>query len=105
MPLLAPIVSAILSGLAWLFRNRIGQWIVAALAWMGLAWATTEFAVDPWLDLLEQHVSGVGGGQLGATALQWFGVLKFDKCCTMIASAVVTKFGMESARAFLVKRS
>lgn len=104
MPFLAPLISGLLTGLAWLFRNRIGQWIVAALAWAGLAFATQTFAVEPWLDLLEQRAGNVGSGQLAQVALQWFGVMQFDKICTMAASAVVARFGMDSARAFLVKR-
>jgi hypothetical protein len=103
MPLLAPLLEALLTGLAWLFRNRIGQWIMAALAWFGISWGTYHFAVQPWLNMLQSHVTGIGGGEWGAVAAQWVGVLNFDKACTMVGSAVAAKYGLQSAKAFLVK--
>ncbi|WP_374013972.1 DUF2523 family protein [Pseudoxanthomonas koreensis] len=107
MPFLAPILSALLTGLAWLFRNRIGQWVTAALVWMGLAWATNEFAVQPWIDSLETSMTpgAIGGGDLAAVAIAWIGVLRFDVACTMIASAVAAKFAVGAAKAFLVRRT
>lgn len=92
MPML---VGWLLSGLAWLFRSQLGQFIVAAMAWLGLSFAASEFAVEPLLEALQFHVQAVGGaGPYAAAALAWFGVLKFDIACTMIASAVALKFGM-----------
>lgn len=104
MPFFAPLISGLLTGLGWLFRNRIGQWVTGAMVWAGLAWATHEFAVEPWMDLLEQKAGQVGSGQLAQAALQWFGLLQFDTACTMLASAVAAKFAVGQARAFLVKR-
>lgn len=103
----APLVSALTSGFAWLFRNRLGQWLAAALAWMGLAWATNKFAVQPWVDAMHAHLqtSGVGGGEVGAAMIEYLGLLNFFKACSMIASAVTAKFAANAARAFLVKKT
>lgn len=98
------LVGSLLSGLAALFRSRIGEWFAAALLFFGLSWATHKFVVDPWLDQLQTGVDGVGGGDLGAAAAAWFGVLQFDVACTMIASAVVAKYTSDAAKAFLVKK-
>lgn len=106
-PVVAPIMGGLLSGLAWLFRNRLGQWITAAMVWMGLAWATSEFLVQPWVDELEAAMTpgAISGGDLGAVAVQWMGLLRFDDAATMIASAVVAKYATDAARAFLVKKT
>lgn len=107
MPALAPLLSGLVTALSWLFRNRIGQWVAAALVWLGLSWATKEFAVDPWINQLEASMQpgAIGGGNLAEAAVAWIGVLRFDDACTMIASAVVAKFAVGAAKAFLVKRA
>lgn len=102
MPLFAGLVSSLLSGLSWLFRNRLGQWIVGAMAWMGISWATHEFAIEPWLNLLNAKVGQVSG-QWGAVAFQWLGVMRLDECATMLASAVAAKYGLEAGKVFLKK--
>ena len=105
MPLLAPILSALVSGLSWLFRSRLGTWIAGALAWFGLSWATHEFAVQPWIDNMTDHTrSGLPGGEWGSVLVAYMGIMKFDQACTMIASAVAAKFAIGAAKAFLVKR-
>jgi len=103
MPIL---ISSLLSGLAWVFRSQLGSWIVAGMTWLGIAWATHEFAVEPWLENLRNHVGGATpGGEWGAVLVAYAGLMKFDQACTMIASAVATKFAVTAARAVLVKRT
>lgn len=101
------VVSWLLSGFAWLFRSQLGQFIVAAMAWLGISFAVSEFAVEPLLDALQMHVQDISGaGPYAAAALAWFGVLKFDIACTMIASAVAIKYatGAAGSALRLVKR-
>lgn len=106
MPFLAPLLSGLISGLAWVFRTRLGSWTAGALAWFGLSWATHEFAVEPWIDSMRQHMqSGVPGGEWGGVLVAYLGIMKFDQACTMIASAVAAKFAIGAAKAFLVKRA
>lgn len=105
MPFIGPLISGLLSGLAWTFRSRIGTWIAGGLAWFGLSWATHEFAVQPWIDnMMNQTRSGAGGGEWGGVLIAYLGIMKFDQACTMIASAVAAKFAIGAAQAFLVKR-
>jgi len=76
------------------------------MAWLGIAWATQSFAVGPWLDNLRNNMQGGSpGGEWGALIIQYAGLMKFDQACTMLASAVTTKFALNSARAFLVKKT
>lgn len=105
MPVLAPLLSALVSGLAWMFRTRIGQWVAAALAWFGLSWATHEFAVEPWIDNMKDFTMTGTGGEWGSVLIAYLGIMKFDVACTMIASAVAAKYAVGSARAFLVKKA
>ncbi|AOX64120.1 DUF2523 family protein [Stenotrophomonas bentonitica] len=99
-------IASLLSGLAAIFRSQIGTWIVTAMAWLGIAWATHEFAVQPWIDNMQSKIGGgAPGGQWGAVLIAYAGMMKFDQACTMIASAVVTKFGVNAARAVLVRRT
>lgn len=103
MPLL---ISSLISGLAWLFRSQVGSWIVAAMAWLGIAWATHSFAVEPWLDNLRNNMQGGSpGGEWGSVLIAYAGLMKFDQACTMLASAVATKFAVGAARAVLVRRT
>lgn len=103
MPML---ISSLLAGLAGLFRSRLGTWAVELLAWFGIAWATHEFAVEPWLENMKNNLQGgTPGGEWGAILIAYAGLMKFDQACTMIASAVATKFAVSAARAVLVKRT
>lgn len=100
------LISQLISGLAWLFRSRLGTWVAGGLAWFGLAWATHEFAVQPWIDNMKEHTQSVGvGGDWGPVLIAYLGIMKFDQACTMIASAVAAKFAVGAAKAFLVKRT
>lgn len=103
MPIL---ISSLLSGIAWLFRSQLGTWLVAAMAWLGIAWATHEFAVEPWIENMQQQIGGgTPGGEWGAVLIAYAGLMRFDQACTMIVSAVATKFAVNAARAVLVRRS
>lgn len=100
------LIGYLITGLAWLFRSHLGTWIVSAMAWLGIAWATHEFAVEPWIDNMQQHIGGGSpGGEWGAVLIAYAGLMRFDQACTMIVSAVATKFAIGAARAVLVRRS
>lgn len=97
-------ISSLLSALAALFRSRIGAWFAAAMVYLGVALATHEFVVDPWIDDLTRYTNGsTVGGEWGPTLVAYAGVMKFDVACTMIASAVVAKYAVGAAKAFFVK--
>lgn len=99
------LIGALISALSWLFRSRIGLWIMTALAWLGITFGTIKIMIDPAIDLLKGYAQGLGGaGQLGAVAMQWMGVLNFDRALTMIISAIIAKHALLQGRLFLFKR-
>lgn len=103
MPML---ISQLISGLAWMFRTRLGTWVAGGLAWFGLSWATHRFAVEPFIEGMEEKVRATSvGGDWGPVLVAYLGIMKFDQACTMIASAVAAKFAVGAAKAFLVKRT
>ncbi|WP_434989693.1 DUF2523 domain-containing protein [Xanthomonas melonis] len=100
------LIAQLVAGLAWLFKSRIGLWIMTALVWLGINFGTIKMVVEPAIDLLKGYAEGMGNGngQLGADAMAWFGVLQFDKALTMVISAVAAKHAIMQGRLFLFKR-
>ena len=47
---------------------------------------------------------GGAGGEFGAAALAWVGVLRFDQAVTMVISAVAAKKAIQATRVFLSKK-
>lgn len=107
MPLLAPLAAAIIEGLLWLFKSRLGLFIVTAMIWLGLNWVTITVVMEPTFQLLRNYAAGVGsGGGVGSFAqhaVRWMGVLNFDKAITMIISAYITRQAVTAGRLFLWK--
>lgn len=89
----------------WLAKSRLGLVIATAFAWLGINFATVKIILEPAIDFLTDSASaGYGGGEFGAVATQWMGLLQFDRALTMIISAVVAKHAIMSGRLFLFKR-
>lgn len=100
------IIAALIDALEWLFKTKLGQWIVAAFVFLGISFGTSKLVVQPSLDAIKALANGgVGSSDLAAITLQWMGVLKFDVAITMILSAVATKYGVQAGKLFLQKRS
>ncbi|MFI8716349.1 DUF2523 family protein [Stenotrophomonas sp. NPDC077464] len=99
------LIGLLLTGLGWLFRSRIGLFVMTALAWLGINFGTIKMVIEPAIDLLRQHAQGLGGGgEMGAAAMAWAGVLQFDRGLTMIISAIAAKHAIMQGRLFLFKR-
>jgi len=99
------LIGMLISALGWLFRSRIGLFIMTAMAWLGINFGTIKMVIEPAIDLLRQHAQGLGGaGQLGGTAMAWAGVLQFDRAITMVISAVAAKWAITQGRLFLFKK-
>ncbi|WP_182267820.1 DUF2523 family protein [Stenotrophomonas maltophilia] len=75
----------LLAGLSRLFSTRVGQWILSALAFLGLNFVAQEFAVTPLLDQIKGSINGAPGD-----ILAWVGFLNVDKYVTLILSAYAT---------------
>jgi len=99
------IIAALLGGLRMLFASRLGTWIVGAMVWAGVGLFSTKVVLQPTIDQLEGFVNQLGSGEMGATALQWAGVLKFDVAITMVVSAYVTRHAVSATKLFLGKRT
>lgn len=107
MPILAPILAGLLEGLMWLFRTQLGRFIVGALLWLGLSFSTQKVVMGPAISQLTSLVTNIGsqGGDYGAIAIQWLGVLKFDVAISMIVGTYASIASVAATRAFLTKRA
>lgn len=89
----------LLAALSRLFSSQIGQWIAAAMVWLGLSWATHSVAVGPIIAEIRAVAEGTGGA-----ALDWLGYLRFDVALTMVFSAISAKYAMQAGRVILTRR-
>lgn len=82
MPLVAWLVGTLVPALSRLFASRLGQWLVSALAFLGLSFATQHYAVGPLRNLIASILGGAG-----EDAVHWLAFLNVDKAITIILSA------------------
>lgn len=100
---MAAIIAVLLTGLRILLMAKLGAMVARVLLFFGLTWATNEYVLDPALDQVRQYMTSGPGGELGATAMQWIGVMELDTAVSMVLSAVVAAWGIKQARVFLSK--
>lgn len=99
------IVAGVVGGITTMFKTKLGLFIMGAMVWLGINFATIKIVVDPAISLLRGYAtSGMGGGEFAAAAIAWMGVLQFDKAITMVISAIVSKHAVMQGRLFLFKR-
>ena len=98
------IIAVLLTGFGYLFKTRLGLFIMSAMVWMGINFATHNLILEPTLDLLRSYAGGMHQttGLAGAAAA-WIGVLQFDKALTMIISAFATQSLLMKGRMYLWK--
>lgn len=75
----------LLAGLSRLVGTRLGQWVLSALAFLGINFITQKFAVDPILGQIKSSIAGAPG-----EIVAWLGYLNVDKYVTLILSAYAT---------------
>jgi hypothetical protein len=89
LPAAVPLIAGwIATAIAWFFKNKLGQWIVAAMAFIGIQFATNEFAVGPILDQIQASI-----GQTGGEAMGWIAFFNLDQYITCIMSAYAVAAG------------
>lgn len=100
------IVAGVVGGITYMFKTKLGLFIMGAMVWLGINFASIKVVVEPAIDLLTGYAesAGSGTGEFGTTAIAWMGVLNFDKAITMVISAIVTKHVLTQGRLFLFKR-
>lgn len=101
------VVAGIVTGVTYMFKTKLGLFIVTAMIWLGINFASLKIVVEPAIDLLLGYASqpGTGGGDFAAVAWGWMGVLNFDRAITMVVSAVGTRLATARARLFLMRRA
>jgi hypothetical protein len=77
-------LGALLSRLVF---SRAGMWVVSALVFLGIGFATQTFAVDAFRDYMQTGFSG-----LTSQAAQWIGFFNVDRYCTILLSAYAAAF-------------
>jgi hypothetical protein len=99
--------SPLVVGIGVLLKSRMGVFIASAFVWLGIAFTTNKLVLQPAIAALEAYSAGgaVGGGEFGAVAIGYLGVLNFDIALTMIISAVATKHLASQGRMFLTRRA
>lgn len=76
---------ALVGALTRMFGTKLGQWILSALAFLGLYWASSEFLVGPFLDRIQSSFSGAP-----AALVQTIAYLRIDQYITIVLSAYAT---------------
>lgn len=101
----AGLAAAIVGGITYMYKTKLGLFIMGALIWLGINFATIKIIIDPAISLLRGYASsGMGGGEFANAAIAWMGVLNFDRAITMIISAVAAKHAVMQGRLFLFKK-
>jgi hypothetical protein len=100
------IVAGIVTGISYMYRTKLGLFIMMAMVWLGINFASLKIVLEPAIDLLLGYANGGGGsgGEYATVAWGWLGVMNFDKALTMIVSAVVTRHATMQGRLFLFRR-
>lgn len=88
-----PIVGALAAAFARLIATRVGQWVVAALVFLGLQFAANEFVTDPLLDYIKGLINGAP-----ADLIDWLGFLNIDRYITMVLSAYVAAASLSAVK-------
>lgn len=90
MPIFLGALGAMLSRV---IATRIGQWVVAALVFLGLQFAVNEFAVGPLLNWIKNLISGAP-----REIIDWLGYLNLDRYVTMLLSAYAAAAGVSAVK-------
>lgn len=96
LPFLGPLIAAATGALSRLIASRVGMWVVSALGFLGLSFATHTVAIEPMLQMVHSNMAGVGGD-----IAAWMGVLRLDQYVSVIISAYAVG---AIKRAFLARR-
>lgn len=100
------IVTGVVAGITYMFKTKLGLFLMGAMIWLGVNWGTIKIIVEPAIDLLYGYANGVGGGgsDYATAAMQWMGVMQFDRAITMVVSAIIAKNAVMQGRLFLFKK-
>lgn len=86
--------------LSRLVSTQLGRWIMAAMAWLGITWATNQAVTEPLLANVQAYFSGID-----SEALTWFAFFNMDNAITMVLGAYATRASIGMGKLFLAKRA
>lgn len=99
------VIAGVVTGITYMFKTKLGLFLLMAMTWLGINFASLKIVVEPAIDLLLNYAEAPsGGGQFTTIAWGWLGVMQFDRALTMIVSAVVTRHAVIQGRLFLFRR-
>lgn len=90
---------ALLAWLGALLETRLGSWLIQALATLGVSFVTYKVGVEPFRNLLVEHLAS-----MPAMFANVIGYLWIDRALTMIMSAAAAKEATNGMRAVLTKK-
>lgn len=80
--------------LSALASSRLGWWLLAAIQFFGIQWATTEFVADPLMAQIQASFTAMGGVAVyGAKILRWLAFMNVDRYITGVMSAYASAAG------------
>lgn len=77
--------AGLLAGLSRLMGTKLGQWVLSALAFLGIYWASSEFLVGPFLQHIQNSL-----GQAPSEVINTLAYINIDKYVTIVLSAYAT---------------
>lgn len=101
VPIAAGILAALLAGLSRVVATRAGQWCLAALASIGISFASYSVAIEPLTNAIANSMAGIP-----ADAAAWMGYFWIDKGVSVVVSAYIAAMGVGALkRLTMVKRA
>lgn len=99
------IVAGVVSGITYMFKTKLGMFIMGALVWLGLSFGSMALVVQPALDVMYGYLDAAGAvGQYAQYAMKWVGVMNLDRAVTMIGSSIAARHAANAGRMFLFAR-
>lgn len=85
------LVAWIAAAISRIFATRLGMWAASALAFLGLQWATHEFAMGPVISQVQSAMGSVGG-----EGVAWIAFFNVDRYISIILSAYAIASGKQA---------
>lgn len=102
MPFLAALLVNVFR---WLLFTYAGKLVLSVLVFFGLSFTTQKLVTAPFTGAIQAMATATPSGEFAALAVQWMGVLNFDRALTMICAAFVTAQTIKAGKVALSKVS
>lgn len=85
--------AGLMGALSRLFGTRVGQWVLSAMAALGIVLATSQFVVEPFMQVIQNAISGAP-----ALAIRVIAYIGFDVYVTATLTAYAAAAGMNALK-------